>query len=178
MAINYKPVNSVTKHDAFPIPSMEELLAKVDGAKYFSLLDFSQFYHQLSLHPDDCEKTAFLACGKLYEYVRCPFGLTNAVTYCCRVMQSLFGGLEGTLVYFDDVLVFGDSQEEHDRRLRKLLEIICTSEMSLSLQKCIFSKRHVTYLHVGHHIEGGTVSPDPSRSQSLLICPVLSWTGS
>ena len=44
--------------------------------------------------------------------------------------------------------------------------------MSFSLQKCFFSKSHVTYLHVGHHIEGGTVSPDPSRSQSLLKRPV------
>ena len=170
VAINYKPVNSVTKRDAFPPPSMEELLAKLDGAKYFSSLDFSQFYHQLPLHPEDCDKTAFFACGKLYEYVRCPFGLTNAVTYCCRVMQSLLGELDGTLVYFDDVLVFGGSQEEHDSRLRKVLEIIRSSGLSLNLQKCSFSKSHVTYL--GHLIEDGAISPDPSRSQSLLKHPV------
>ena len=79
-------------------------------------------------------------------------------------------GLEGTLVYFDDVLVFGDSQEEHDSRLRKVLEIIRSSGLSLNLNKCSFSKSHVTYL--GHFIEGGAISPDPSRSQSLLKHPL------
>ena len=63
VAINYKPVNSVTKRDAFPIPSMEELLAKVDGAKYFSSLDFSQFHHQLSLHRRIVRRQPFSLVG-------------------------------------------------------------------------------------------------------------------
>ena len=75
---DYRPVNSVTKSDAFPIPNARELIQKIENCKYSSSLDFSQFYYQLPLAKSDQEKTAFYACGQLYQSYRCPFGLKNA----------------------------------------------------------------------------------------------------
>ena len=75
MVINYKPVNAQTSLDAYPLPLIDDLLAKLSGAKIFSNIDFSQFYHQLPLANCDSSKTAFHAGGKLYQYVRCPFRL-------------------------------------------------------------------------------------------------------
>ena len=84
MTIKYKPVNAITSFDAFPLAKADDLLWKLNGATVFSSIDFSQFYHQLPLAESDKEKTAFVADGKLYHFKRCPFGLKNAVAYCCR----------------------------------------------------------------------------------------------
>ena len=49
MVVNYKPVNSLTERDAFPITTMQDILGKIGEAKIFSKVDFQQFYHQLPL---------------------------------------------------------------------------------------------------------------------------------
>ena len=124
LTINYKIVNKCTIFDAFPLDRIEDIVQNLSSARYFSSIDFSQCYHQLPLLPSDQEKTAFAANGKLYQYTRCPFGLTNAVAYCSRVMKTLFGDIEGVATYLDDVLVYGSNKESHDKILQTVLNRI------------------------------------------------------
>jgi len=98
--------------------------------------------------------------------MRCPFGLKNAVSYCTRIMSELFAGVEGVLIYLDDILVFGKTKEEHDLRLNKVLKIIQDNNLSLNMSKCTFVKTQITYL--GHHIKDGKIKPDPGRIDAIL----------
>lgn len=170
MTINYKPVNSTTIADAFPIPNVTDLLNRLSGAKYFSSIDFSQFYHQLPLSPSDQEKTAFCANDRLYQFTRCPFGLKNAVAYCSRLMSKVFEGIENVLIYLDDVLVFGRTKEDHDDTLRRVLQTVREHNLSLNIKKCSFSTTVADFL--GHLIENGEVRPDPTRLQPLMEFPL------
>ena len=166
IAINYFPVNQLTLGDAFPIPNIEQLLEQLDGAKVFSSLDFAQFYYQLPLHTDDIDKTAFYALGELYEFTRCPFGLKNAVSYCCRTMKHIFEGISGIVIYLDDILIFGKDKIEHDKTLIAVLNRIREAKLSLNLNKCSFYKDEITYL--GHKLKDGTMAPDPERISAIL----------
>lgn len=170
VAINYRPVNSRTVADSFPLSRIDEMLEALNGSTMFSSLDFSQFYYQLPLHTSDIPKTAFFANGELYEFLRCPFGLKNAVSYCCRVMKELFAGVEGVLIYMDDLLIFGSTAEEHNARLQKVLTIIQQNNLSLNLKKCSFYRTSVDYL--GHRVENGTIKPDPERTKVILHAKV------
>jgi transposase InsO family protein len=169
VAINYRLVNEETEFDAFPFPRIEDLLAQCAGAKVFSSLDFSQFYYQLPLTEEDRPKTAFAALGELWQFKRCPFGLKNAVTYCMRTMTRIFEDLEGVLIYLDDILVIGKSQEEHDERLMQVLERIRLHGLSLNSFKCRFNESEVSYL--GHRLSNGTIQPDPERIRPILEFP-------
>ena len=166
MAIDYKPINSVTALDAYPLPLMEDMFEKLADAKLFSSLDFSQFYLQIPLHSDDQKFTAFYACGELYEFKRLPFGLKNAVSCCARIMKNLFGHLQGVVIYVDDLLVFGTTQEEHDSRLKAVLDIIRRHNLSLRLSKCQFNQTVASFL--GHNIEDGKIKPCPERINPIL----------
>jgi transposase InsO family protein len=169
IAINYKPINEVTEFDAYPIPRIDDLLSQLAGAQMFSLLDFSQFYHQIPLIDSDKPKTAFYALGELWQFKRCPFGLKNAVTRCMRVMKQVFQNLDGVLIYLDDVLVYGKSQEEHDKRLERVLKRIEEHGLSLNSSKCKFGLEKVSYL--GHLIDKETIQPDPERTRPITECP-------
>ena len=172
LAIDYRPVNSVTRADAFPIPNIRDLLEGLHGSRVFSTLDFSQFYYQLPLHPSDIEKSAFYAAGDLYEFVRCPFGLKNAVSLCSRIMKQIFGDMKGVAIYLDDLLIHAENKQKHDEILRSVLARIRSHNLSLNMKKCSFYRDKVTFL--GHEVGDGKISPDPERVSSILHFPTPS----
>lgn len=75
---NYQALNAVAVKDHFPIPTVEEILDEVAGAKIFSKLDLSAGYHQVWIHPGDMEKTVFWTQDGHFEFHVILFGLTNA----------------------------------------------------------------------------------------------------
>ena len=149
---------------------MDELINRCAGAKFFTSLDFTQAYHQIPLAPEDREKTAFFANGELYQYIFTPYGLKNAVSYCGKTMSEAFGDLPGVILYMDDLLVIGETQDEHDLNLRPVLERASQLGLSFNLEKCHFGQTSICYL--GHLISNGTVRPDPSRLQPILDMPL------
>ena len=169
LTINYKPVNKNTVFDAYPFPVVEDLLPRLSKAKYFSSLDFKQFYHQLPLLPSDQSKTAFTAFGKLYQFKRCPFGLKNAVAYCQRLMHKIFENFSNVIIYLDDIVIFGEDKQSHDDCLEKVLQRIRQAGLSLNRKKCSFTQNKISFL--GYIIENGTVKPDPERCAPIKSFP-------
>ena len=57
-----------------------DLINKIAKGRVFSALDLKSAYHQIHLHEKDQEFTAFEVCGKLFQYRRLPFGVTNGIS--------------------------------------------------------------------------------------------------
>ena len=76
--VDFRKLNDITVKDAHPIPNIQDILDQLAGSKIFSTLDLRSGYHQIPVHPDDAEKTAFTTHVGLFEFTRMPFGLCNA----------------------------------------------------------------------------------------------------
>ena len=123
--VDYRGLNAVTKADTFPIPRIDDLLDRLNRARYFSTLDLAAGFWQIRVHPDSREKTAFTTPHGLFEFQVVPFGLCNAPSVFQQLMQRVLSGLnqpqeDFVSVYIDDILVFSKTLGEHLVHLHKV----------------------------------------------------------
>ncbi len=99
----------------FPLPRIDELLSRLDGATVFSKLDLRDGYHQVPMAESDKEKTAFTCRYGTYQFTVMPFGLMTAPGTFQRMMNSIFFDLldKGVVIYLDDVLIYSRDIASH-----------------------------------------------------------------
>uniref|UniRef100_A0A8C5QJQ2 Gypsy retrotransposon integrase-like protein 1 n=1 Tax=Leptobrachium leishanense TaxID=445787 RepID=A0A8C5QJQ2_9ANUR len=171
LCIDYRTLNRRTIPDQYAPPRIEDALQCLSGAKWFSVLDLRSGYHQIPMHPEDKEKTAFICPLGFFEFNRMPQGLTGAPATFQRLMEKTVGDMNliEVLVYLDDIIVFGKTLEEHEQRLEKVLKRLHEEGLKLSLEKCQFCLPSVTYL--GHVVSAEGVSTDPRNLEAVASWP-------
>lgn len=93
LVIDYRRLNERIIEDKYPLPNISDILDKLGRAQYFTTLDLASGYHQVEMHPNDVEKTAFSTERGHYEFLRMPFGLKNAPSTFQRLMDSILRGV-------------------------------------------------------------------------------------
>ena len=122
MCIDYRSLNSNTITDSWPLPRIDEMLARLHGAKYFSKLDLRDGYHQVAIKESDRFKTAFTCRYGTFEFNVMMFGFKNAPAHFQRSMNLLLADLLDVcvLVYMDDILIFSKTADEHCAHVRQV----------------------------------------------------------
>lgn len=122
--------------------------------------------------PSDIPKTAFRTHDGHYEFLIMPFGLTNAPSVFQSLMDDVFRLYlrKSVLVFFDDILVYSKTLEDHVKDLQKVLRTLIDQILFVNRSKCSFACRRVEYL--GYYIDVSGVSTDPKKLEATQKCPV------
>ena len=91
-----------------------------------------------------------------------PFGLSGVPATFQRLMDKVLRGTSDFAgVYLDDVIIYGDTWEDHVRNVRAVLQRIQNAKLTLKFKKCSFGMAECTYL--GHRIGCGGVRPEEKK---------------
>ena len=172
MCIDYRALNAQTVTDSFPLPRIDELLARINGARYFSKLDLRDGYHQIPVGDHSRQMTAFTCRYGTFEWHVMPFGLCNAPSTFQRVMNNVFFDLldHGLLIYLDDILIYSKTQEEHKTLLQKVFKLLQQNQLYIKESKCSLFLESVEFL--GHVISAEGVSVEQGKTDAIKQWPV------
>ena len=164
LCVDLRGPNSQIVAEVHPLPTIEELQSRLLGSVY-SKIDLQSAYHQLELHSDSRDVTAFITHEGLMRFKRVPFGLVSAGSAFQHLLDDLLHGIPGCGHYLDDILISGSSQAVHDLRLRAVLDRLRAAHVTINHGKSSFNQVEVDFC--GHRMSATGVTPTASTVQAV-----------
>jgi hypothetical protein len=161
--VDYRYLNALMVKSAYPILVFDQLVDELGLAHWFSVLDLHSGYHQIRLQPGEEFKTAFSTHIGHFELCVVSFGATGApATFQGAMNLTLAPVLHRcAIVFFDDILVFSSSYEDHLQHLHQVITLLAKDQWVIKLKKCNFAQQQIRYL--GHMLSAQGVSTDPEK---------------
>ncbi|XP_064463094.1 uncharacterized protein K02A2.6-like [Ornithodoros turicata] len=168
LCVDLREANKAVVPDCFPLPHTEELLNALSGAKRFTKLDLASAYHQVLLHPESRDLTAFITHEGLFRFKRVCFGLASAPSAFQHMMSLVLQGCKGVLFYIDDIIIYGRTEEEHMQNVRAVLRRLASEGLKLN-DKCLFNVSELPFL--GHTVTSSGLLPQQTAVTAIEKAP-------
>ena len=165
--VDYRALNAITIKNRYPLPLIQETLARLSTAKYYTKLDVIGAFNRIRMAEGEEWKTAFNTRYGLFESLVVPFGLSNApATFQARINEVLRPFLDiFCTAYIDDILVYSDNLLDHRTHVSLVLQALMDAGLQLDIKKCEFEVQEVPYL--GMIVSTSGVRMDPKKVECI-----------
>ena len=161
--ITVNPQLKVAQH---PLPNPSVMFATMGGCQVFTKIDLKSAFQQLTMDEKSQEMCTLNTPLGLYRPKRLPYGVASSPALWQETMDKIFAGLPGVFIFVDDIVVAGEDEEQHESRLRKVLERIKENGMKINKDKCLFKVPSVEYL--GFIIDGKGIHKTKEKIKAVM----------
>jgi hypothetical protein len=175
ICIDPKPLNKALKREHYQLPTLEDVLPDMAGARVMSTVDLKAgYWHILLDHESSLINTFNTPFGR-YKWNRLPFGLKVSSEIFQRKLQQQVGDIEGVICIADDMIICGCGQtdeeatKDHDAKFRKLLTRCRQVGIKLNPNKMKLRQSSVPFM--GHLVSKDGLKPDPEKIQAVQNMP-------
>ena len=165
LCVDMRQANKAIKRERHITPTIDDIIAKLNGAKVFSKTDMNQGFHQCVLSHGSRNITVFSTHVGLRRYKRLNYGISASPEIFQNEVRKALEGLEGCLKMSDDIIIYGENQEEHDRNLKAVFERFKQKNLTLNKNKCTFSQKQVKFF--GFIFSDKGISADPEKVEAI-----------
>lgn len=165
LCVDMRKANRAIKRERHPMPTIDEIFAELNGAKFFSKIDLKEGYHQLTLDEKSRYITVFSTHVGLFRYKRLSFGINSASEIFQDSIRQVLSNIPGVINVSDDILIYGKAVPEHNQALLRVLERLKQCNLTLNPNKCVFSVNKIHFY--GHIFADDGIYPDPIKVKAI-----------
>lgn len=165
ICLDPRDLNKAIKRPHYPLPTLDDVISRLTGARYFSVLDARSGYWAIKLTEESSKLTTFNTVVGRYRFLRLPFGIISAQDEFQRKIDETYEGLPGVAAIVDDILVYGRTKDEHDKNLRAMLERTREKGVRLNPEKSTICVPEVCYF--GHRLTHDGIKPDREKIKAI-----------
>ncbi|UYV75474.1 K02A2.6-like [Cordylochernes scorpioides] len=165
ICIDPRELNKWVLREHYTLPAPENILAEIPKAKFYSVLDAKSAFWQVPLSENTSKYLVMSTPFGRYRFLRLPFGISSAPEIFQKIMHKIFCDIPNVVCYIDDLLIWGNSIEDHNSTLKKVLDLARESRLKLTLNKLQMATGEVTFL--GHTISHEGILPDQDKVRAI-----------
>ena len=165
--VDFRALNKLNSRPMWPLPRVEDAVSAFGKSTVFTSLDFNSGFWQIQLAEKDRQKCSFVTMDGQYEFVRMPFGLAGATATFQKAIDTILSHLKwkGVVCYIDDVLIGGETFDQHLGLLDQVLAAVSKAGFTISPKKCEIALSQIKFL--GYIISSNGIKPDPSKVEAI-----------
>lgn len=122
VCLDPKDLNQAIKRNYYQIPSVEHIQSQLAGNEYFTVVDLKDGFWHCVLDPASSEVCTFSTPMGCFKFNRLPFGLNASPEIFQARCEYYFGDIVGVTNFFDDMIIWGKNEEEHNTALTKFVQ--------------------------------------------------------
>ena len=163
---DFRELNKRIRRMPYPIPKIQDLLQKLEGFKYATLLDLNMGYYHIELDASSKQLCTIVFPWGKYEMQRLPMGLCNSPDIFQEKMSSLFADLQFVRAYIDDLLIITKGTfKDHLEQVRTVLQRLKGAGLKVNAKKSFFAREELEYL--GYWITQKGIQPVPQKVEAI-----------
>ena len=166
ITVDMRGANKAILRERHVMPTIDDIISNVNGAKIFSKLDLNSGYHQLEIDPESRYITTFSTHKGLFRYKRLTMGVNSAAEIFQHTISSILSDIPNVINISDDILIHATTKEEHDATLRAVLTRLREKNLTLNAAKCEIGKSSITFY--GYNFSDQGMALHPQKVSALL----------
>ena len=166
VCLDPRDLNKWAKREHYRSKTVDEVVTKLNGAKFFTIVDAKKGYWHVPLDEESSYLTTFSTPFGRYRFKRLPFGLVVSQDVFQKQLDTAFEGLDSVTGIADDTFVYGSSEVEHDRNLTKLMERAQQKVVVFNEDKVQFKCKKVSFF--GHTWTPQGIKPDNKKVSAII----------